>query len=445
MKETIGYFIDESVILSQDFFTFFEKQSNTGKFYYDDQLSSRIQDLQQVGRFVESYMLICFFGLIKNNEKIETVTTKNLFEFNQLQIIAAKIKTFYFLTQNEALLRRIPSALLKKEGFFAARLTIGQIKSYEWNDEEQKSFKRAYYLDHDPYTKPINEQLISVVYSPKLGYLPLEKNGGYSGGEGNLYRSHHDWLVKIYNEKHQTYPNLKKLQRMLELDIFDDRIIWPKDIVYYQGQFVGYVMKSVQKATPLSEIFSTGVSPFPSPHPYYRITALLNILDAIYYLHQKSILLGDLKDDNILIRNEEEIFIVDTGSFQIEDFASNVLTRGWVDTNLNQNFDAKKNLRTIDDEYYPINRLAFELLTTKNPHFNPKDTELNIGDTTGFHFPLNPKSFQSTSMKYWGSLSQRLRDYLYYYFVDADNRKITYLEELILELKNEKTRLTISK
>jgi serine/threonine protein kinase len=442
MKETLGYFLDESVILSNDFFDFFEKHSEKGKFYCDDQLMTRIQDLQQVGRYVESYTLMCFFGLIQASKNVETITTKNLFEFSQIEIVAGKLKSFYFLTQNDALLRRIPGPLLKKDGFKAARLHLGQLKAYEFNDQQQKTFKRAYFLDHDPYIKPIKDNLILAVYSPKLGYLPLDKKDSYSGGEGNLYRTHHEWLVKIYNEKHQTYPNLKKLQRMLEMDIYDDRIIWPKDIVFYQGQFVGYVMKAVPKATPLSEIFNTGILPFASSHPYYRVTAALNILDAIHYLHQKNILIGDLKDDNILIRNEEEIFIVDTGSFQLEDYASNVLTRGWVDNNLNSNFDAKKNLRTVDDEYYPINRLAFELLTTKNPHYNPKDTELNIGNTEGFHFPLTPKISQNSgkTMLYWGSISQRLRDYFYYYFENADNRKITYLEELILELKNEQSK-----
>ena len=168
----------------------------------------------------------------------------------------------------------------------------------------------------------------------------------------------------------------------------------------------------------------------------------MNILQAIHYLHQKNILLGDLKDDNILIRNEEEIFIVDSGSFQIEDYASNVLTKGWVDNNLNKSFNAKKNLRKLEDEYYPINRLAFELLTGKHPHFNPKDTELNLDSTDDFYFPLTPVGKIDNNFIFWAVLSQRLRDYLYYYFVDPTNRKITYLEELILELGKEKLKFS---
>jgi serine/threonine protein kinase len=249
-------------------------------------------------------------------------------------------------------------------------------------------------------------------------------------------------MVKIYNEKHQTYPNLKKLQKMLTLDVFDDRIVWPKDIIYFQGKFVGYVMKTIEGASPVSDIFNLGINKFPNKRPYYRVSALLNILQAIDYLHQKNILVGDLKDDNILIRSHEEIYIVDAGSFQVEDYASNVLTRGWVDTNLNKKFDAKKNLRKMEDEYYPINRLAFEFLTAKNPHFNPNNTELDLENTESFYFPLNPKENGPPVFSYWAAYSQRIRDMLYYYFIDPDNRKISYLEELIAELSKEKIRMS---
>lgn len=441
MKDKIGYFLDESVILSSDFFEYLQQNLNSGAFYVDDQLQSRIQELSDVGRFLDSYGIKCFLGITKKNKNISSIQTKNLFEFKALEKVVDQYDTFYFVTQNDALLRRIPKDLIKLKHFKAAKIYNGKLSLYELNNDEQKTFKLAYYLDKDPYIKPISDSKINVVYSPKIGYLPLEKNDGYSGGEGNLYSSFNGWLVKIYNEKHQTYSNLKKLQKMLEIDVFDDRIIWPKDIVYFQGHFVGYVMKKVEDAKPLSDTFNTGVLPFPNK-PYYRVTALLNIFQAIHYLHQKNILLGDLKDDNILIRNEDEIFIVDSGSFQVEDYASNVLTKGWVDNNLNKSFDAKKNLRKLEDEYYPINRLAFELLTSKNPHFNPKNTELNIDNSDEFHFPLTPGTKVDNNLIFWAVLSQRLRDYLYYYFIDSSNRKITYLDELIVELSKEKIRFS---
>ena len=441
MKAKIGYFLDESVIITNDFFEFLEKSISKNDFFTDDQLSTRLQELADVGRFIDQYSLQCFIGVTQSRKNVSSITTKNLFEFKHLEKVVDQYDEFYFLTQNDALLRRIPKELIKQKQFKAARIYNGKLTNYELNSDEQKTFKLAYYLDKDPYVKPIPDTKINVVYSPKIGFLPLDKKEIFSGGEGNLYPSFNGWLVKIYNEKHQNYPNLKKLQRMLQIDVFDERIIWPKDIVYYQGQFVGYVMKKVEHAIPLSDTLNTGVEAFPNK-PYYRITATLNILQAIHYLHQKNILLGDLKDDNILIRNEEEIFIVDSGSFQVEDYASNVLTKGWVDNNLNKSFNAKKNLRKLEDEYYPINRLAFELLTGKHPHFNPKDTELNLDSTDDFYFPLTPVGKIDNNFIFWAVLSQRLRDYLYYYFVDPTNRKITYLEELILELGKEKLKFS---
>ncbi len=442
MKSKVGYFLDESIVFTYDFFNVLEGIITKGDYYFDDQLFMRIQELNDAGRFMDQYALQCFFSLASSRKNFNLLQTKNLFEFKQLEKVVDAYDEFYFLTQNDSLLRRIPKDLVKQKHFQAARIYNGKLNNYEINNDEQKTFKLAYYLDKDPYLKPIPDKLINVVYAPKIGFLPLDKKDILSGGEGNLYSSFNGWLVKIYNEKHQNYPNLKKLQRMLEIDIFDDRIVWPKDIVYYKGQFVGYVMRKVEDAFPLSDIFNTGQQVFPNNKPYYRITALLNILESIHYLHQKNILLGDLKDDNILIRNEREIFIVDSGSFQIEDYASNVLTKGWVDNNLNKNFNAKKNLRKLEDEYYPINRLAFELLTGKNPHFNPKDTELNLDSTDDFYFPLTPTGKIDDNFIFWAVLSQRMRDYFYYYFIDSANRKITYLEELILELGKEKIRFS---
>jgi serine/threonine protein kinase len=441
MKETIGYFLDESTIFYQDFYLFLEAKPKQIDMLYDQELHSRVMDLQNIGRYLDSYALICFLALAQDIKNTDTISTKGLFDFSLLEKKVNDYDRFYFVTQNDALIRRIPKNLLKKKGFFAAKIQGTKLVNFELNDEEQKTFKLAYYLDKDPYMKPIKDAEIQVVYSPKIGFLPLDRRDFLSGGEGNLYRSLNGWMVKIYNEKHQTYPNLKKLQKMLEFDVFDDRVVWPKDIVYFQGKFVGYVMKTIESASPLSETFNSGMLKFPNK-PYYRVSALLNILEAIDYLHQKNILVGDLKDDNILLKNHEEIYIVDAGSFQVEDYASNVLTRGWVDTNLNKKFDAKKNLRKIEDEYYPINRLAFELLTTKNPHFNPNDTELDLENTESFYFPINPKPPIQKILLFWAAYSQRIRDMLYYYFKDPDNRKITYLDEWITELSKEKIRLS---
>ena len=247
-------------------------------------------------------------------------------------------------------------------------------------------------------------------------------------------------MVKLYDEKHQTYSNVKKIQRMIQLDIHHPAIIWPLDIVYFDGHFVGYIMKEIKNVVNLNDVFDLAEKRI-RPHQYYRTLATLNILKAIEYLHKKNILVSDLKDSNILIRNEDQLYVVDSGSFQIEDYASTVLTPGWVDEIFEKDFDAKKKLRTVEDEYYAIYRLAFELLIGVFPHFNPNNTELDVQNTKSFHFPQRPQILnRATAKSYevlWAVYSQKIRDYFYFYYADSRARRITFLDSFILELEKD--------
>ena len=45
------------------------------------------------------------------------------------------------------------------------------------------------------------------------------------------------------------------------------------------------------------------------------------MLKNIKYLHDKGILVGDLKPDNILVKNKNEVYFIDCGCYQIEDYA----------------------------------------------------------------------------------------------------------------------------
>jgi hypothetical protein len=48
MKETIGYFLDESTIFSQDFFPFLEAKPKQIEVMYDQELPARVGDLQNI-------------------------------------------------------------------------------------------------------------------------------------------------------------------------------------------------------------------------------------------------------------------------------------------------------------------------------------------------------------------------------------------------------------
>jgi hypothetical protein len=439
-KNNIACVIDESSLLYSGFFQFLKGEGSHMSIYIDHQLPDRIKDYIALNQFMEAYTLETALGILTYLNNISSIETSTFLDFSHVETLLKLHESVYIVSQKQSILRKIPSSLVQNPKFKAGQLQNNHIEWVDLSEPDKKSFTDAFYNDDLQYVKPISLNLINVVYSTKYGYLLLDKTRNYSGGEGLIYPTFNGFMVKLYDEKHQTYSNVKKIQRMIQLDIHHPSIIWPLDIVYFEGHFVGYIMKEIKNVINLNDEFDLAQKRI-QPHPYYRTLALLNVLKPIDYLHRKNILVSDLKDSNILIRDEKHIYIVDSGSFQIEDYASTVLTPGWVDETFDKDFDAKKKLRIVEDEYYAIYRIAFEILIGKSPHFNPNDTEVKTQDTKSFHFQQKPNTNSLKTAraheKLWAIYSQRIRDAFYFYLADSKSRRITYLETLILELEKE--------
>ena len=125
-------------------------------------------------------------------------------------------------------------------------------------------------------------------------------------------------------------------------------------------------MEQVKDAKSLIELKDDGFEKYRLPSQRARIC--LNLLKNIEYLHKKGVLIGDLKDDNILVKSPDEVYIIDSGSFQIEDYACDVFTRGWTDKNYKGD-DLNKNLRKLEDEYYPINKIIYFNIKYQPPQY----------------------------------------------------------------------------
>jgi hypothetical protein len=442
-KQNIACVIDESSLLYSGFFQFLKIEGNQMDFFVDHHLPDRIKDYVSLGQYMEAYTLETSLGILTYLKIISSIETSSFLDFSSLEKLFTSFDMIYVISQKQSTLRKIPISLIQNPKFKAGQLQQDRIEWVDLVEPDKKTFTDAFYNDDPQYVKPISLNVINVVYSPKYGYLPLDKSRNYSGGEGLIYPTYNGFMVKLYDEKHQTYSNVKKIQRMIQLDIRHPSIIWPLDIVFFDGHFVGYIMREIKNVKNLNDEFDLANKRI-KPHPYYRTLALLNVLKPIDYLHRKNILVSDLKDSNILIQDEKHMYIVDSGSFQIEDYASTVLTAGWVDETFDKDFDAKKKLRSVEDEYYAIYRISFEILVGKNPHYNPKDTEVNAFDTKSFYFEQKPSITDRKSAKpheiLWAVYSQRIRDAFYFYFSDSKARRITYLETLILELEKELSR-----
>jgi len=288
----------------------------------------------------------------------------------------------------------------------------------------------AFYIENDQYISEaikssIPEQL-EYVYSPKYGYLKIGQKL-YYGGEGDVFSTYNKLLFKRFKPKYLTYQNFKKLSRMLDITINNEQIIWPKDIVYHDGIFVGYVMDEVSDAMSMDDLRDIGFGPYT---PIDRIKVALTFMQNVHYLHQKNILVGDMKFDNILVKSPREVYIIDSGSFQVEDYPCVVFNYEFSDREYSEK-DLKETLRDVDAEYYPINKIVFETLVMKSPYYSPDAIEIGAQESRDFTYSMDintsPDSLPNY-LKFWFSLPSEIRFYFHQYYTD---RRITYLQDLI--------------
>ena len=222
------------------------------------------------------------------------------------------------------------------------------------------------------------------MFSPRYGYLKLDKSKAFSGGEGVCYRTYNGLFCKLYFKKHITYVNFKKLQRMVEMGCTCPTIMWPKDILYYRNQFVGYVMEELHDTRSVDDLRDDGFSGFSILDRFYIVR---NFLRNVEYLHARDILVGDMKLDNILVDADKSVYIIDSGSFQVEDYACDVCHKEYTEK-LYVGDELKQILRTVKEEYFPINKIIFEILMQKGPFYSKENVVCALACDAAVLYPL---------------------------------------------------------
>ncbi len=433
------YFIDKTVLANIEFLPLLEKIVSNGK---DTRIfcdGKAIED--SIKRFeafdYEKYFyletIILYFKRSKIYEEVNTDDFSSEEKLTEVLKIKSKEGKITFIS-DRASCDFVFYTASKRINTSVLLLNYNNGKLTEWKKTTICTIKPFYVAD-DIYINKIDTSNLDYVFSPRFGYLKLFKEQTAAGGEGTCYPSYKNLYCKIFNKNHLTYVNLKKVQYMLSLNIDNHYLAWPLDILYSKGDFVGYVMPFFQGAKSLTSLKDEGFSDY--SNPLDRAYMCLAFLKNIKYLHDRGILIGDLKDDNILAKNRDEIYIVDCGSFQVADFACDVVTRGWTDKVYNEG-DLNKELRSIEDENYPIYRLIFELMMLKNPFYSPDSLEIDDETNHKFSFKIDVRNVNRSSppyLKIWAALSQTMREYFYYFFKDSNNRKTIAIEEWIDEFK----------
>lgn len=259
---------------------------------------------------------------------------------------------------------------------------------------------------HEPepfalYSTPINEEDTTIAISkiPATGDI-VKLGSGFdfrlgaaisAGGEGSIYECELAGQVcKIYHQHKLTQLKKKKIELMVGRKINRIGICWPVETVTTtKGEFVGYLMPRATGHTMQSAMF---VKPrlekiFPHWNRLDLVNVAGNLVNHILYLHSLNIIIGDINPMNILVTNDStKIWIVDTDSFQIENFPCPVGTVNFTPPEI-QGKNYSDFLRTKEHELFAVATMIFMILHPGKPPYSQQGGESPAENIRAKNFP----------------------------------------------------------
>ncbi|MFI3328920.1 MAG: hypothetical protein R3Y05_00385 [bacterium] len=248
------------------------------------------------------------------------------------------------------------------------------------------------------------DEVISVVL-PTEGSTIMTKNNEPivigsklgDGGEGTVYKTDREGVVvKIIHLEgnHLSKNKQKKLEQMVQIKINHDLVVWPQDTVYTtDGKFVGFTMQEVSGIDLKSFTFHKMPNAVLRPgeininfiNKIELCGIILNILDTIIYLHSRNIVIGDIKLENFMIKDQDisKIYFVDCDSYQVGDFPSILVSPGFKPPEIDPLITGKiaERFRTFGNENFAIFSLLFHLIfRAKSPYTQQNHTGKDIAD-----------------------------------------------------------------
>ena len=161
--------------------------------------------------------------------------------------------------------------------------------------------------------------------------------GGYlgDGKEGMVYiiKGEPDLAVKIFKKNKIENSNLeKKIKGMIQNqpqgadpNSGKDLIFaWPQDVVYYNDQFVGYLMPRVDTEN-RANIRTFIRREFSESEPLdKRLKLAFNFASAVHIVHKSGFAIGDFNYENIFVNeNEDKVTLIDCDSYSVVDSHGN--------------------------------------------------------------------------------------------------------------------------
>lgn len=159
-------------------------------------------------------------------------------------------------------------------------------------------------------------------YKGLSGKLYQTQNAPFAGGgEGDVYDviGAYSYVAKVYKPDKRTTERERKLSIMVSnKPSVMEQYAWPIDVLYENGQFIGYVMPKINGKEKLRNIY---VYDKRKGKPWSLFIAIAkNLSAAVHNVHEIHQVVGDLNPENILVNPKDGmVTLVDTDSYHISD------------------------------------------------------------------------------------------------------------------------------
>lgn len=294
----------------------------------------------------------------------------NQVSLDTLKVILNKHSKILFVTQNQSTAFDFSNLLSDYLSIYVRRVSFNcLLEKYPMISEIKSDGRPLFSYIHG--RSPRIDKIPQECLIPKIGdkviidgkQITLKEQLG-NGGEGIVYTIDDEIVAKIFNESRLTKTRVDKISTMVKRRINDYSICWPISEVRNKDNFVvGYTMKRC-KGNPISTLYR-GPVVTQQIYPDYSIESAIKvsimILEKVQKLHKNNVLLGDINDRNFIINNFDEVFLIDTDSYQFEDYVCDVGTIGYIAPELKEGVLATT-LRSFEDEGYAIAVFVFRTL-----------------------------------------------------------------------------------
>ncbi len=294
----------------------------------------------------------------------------------------------------------------------------GDLLVWEWENNSSQDNKKTHSLSKKIFRlceKP-RSQDDQVIYTRKIpdtsDYVEADNFGKIrllrilgKGGEGKIFSTDSGYACKIYFKERLTENRLQKLVLMAGKEVQVPGVCWPLALVRNShNDFVGYIMASAEGKPMQKCMFVKPLLEKYFPHWTRKnlVELAINWLEKVIELHKSNIFIGDVNPLNFIIKSENEIFFVDTDSYQIEDFPCPVGMANFTAPEI-QGKDFSSFLRTFNHENFAIATLLFMILLPGKPPYSHQgggDPVKNIKKGQ-FSYPLGEKSDKKTPQGPW--------------------------------------------